>query len=118
MKLPASEIRWGRRSLGYGKFGSRSIASCEGFCRKPHLRQFIDILVSSPCSSPRHKMWNHVSAAKKILKRVGLAALLIGSSFSLAAQQDSQSMIAAIKAEGLRSTEARVVFHTLTDTIG
>jgi len=53
-----------------------------------------------------------------ILKRVGIAALLTASSFLLAAQQDSQSMIAAIKAEGLRGTEATVLFHTLTDTIG
>ena len=53
-----------------------------------------------------------------ILKRVGIAVLLTASSFLLAAQQDSQSMIAAIKAEGLRGTEATVLFHTLTDTIG
>jgi hypothetical protein len=53
-----------------------------------------------------------------ILKRVGIAVLLTAFSFRLAAQPDSQSMIAAIKAEGLRSTEATVVFHTLTDTIG
>ena len=53
-----------------------------------------------------------------ILKRVGIAVLLIASSFLLAAQQDSQSMIGAIKAEGLRGTEAAVLFHTLTDTIG
>jgi carboxypeptidase Q len=53
-----------------------------------------------------------------ILKRVGIAALLTASSFLLAAQQDSGSMIAAIKAEGLRSSEATVLFHTLTDAIG
>jgi carboxypeptidase Q len=58
-----------------------------------------------------------------ILKRIGIAVLLTASSFSLTAAQDSQSMdsqsmIAAIKAEGLRSTEAAVVFHTLTDVIG
>jgi hypothetical protein len=53
-----------------------------------------------------------------ILKRVGIAMLLTALSFPLAAQQDSQSMIAAIKAEGLRGTEAMVLFHTLTDTIG
>jgi hypothetical protein len=52
------------------------------------------------------------------MKRVGIAALLTASSVLLAAQQDSQSMIAAIKAEGLRSTEATVLFHTLTDMIG
>jgi carboxypeptidase Q len=63
-------------------------------------------------------MWNHVRAAKMILKRVGIAGLLTALSFLLAAQQDSQSMIAAIKAEGLRGTEATVLFHTLTDTIG
>src|SRR5258708_5586885 len=63
-------------------------------------------------------MWNHVRAAKMILKRVGIAVSLTASSFLLAAQQDSQSMIAAIKAEGLRGTEATVLFHTLTDTIG
>src|SRR6202022_964571 len=55
---------------------------------------------------------------KMILKRVGIAGLLTASSFLLAAQQDSQSTIAAIKAEGLRGTEATVLFHTLTDTIG
>ena len=53
-----------------------------------------------------------------ILKRVGIAVLLTASSVLLAAQQDGQSVIAAIKAEGLRSTEAAVTFHTLTDTIG
>jgi len=53
-----------------------------------------------------------------ILKRVGIAVLLTASSFLLAAQQDSQSMIGAIKAEGVRGTEATVVFHSLTDTIG
>jgi carboxypeptidase Q len=53
-----------------------------------------------------------------ILKRVAIAMLLIVSSFPLAAQQDSQSMIGAIKAEGLRDSEATVLFHTLTDTIG
>jgi hypothetical protein len=52
------------------------------------------------------------------LKRVGIAVLLTAFSFRLAAAQDSQSTIAAIKAEGLRSTEATVLFHTLTDTIG
>lgn len=52
------------------------------------------------------------------LKRVGTAALLTVSSFLLGAQQDSQSMIGAIKAEGARGTEATVLFHTLTDTIG
>ena len=44
--------------------------------------------------------------------------LLTASNSLVAAQQDSQSMIAAIKAEGLRRTEATVLFHTLTDTIG
>ena len=39
-----------------------------------------------------------------ILKRVGIAVLLTASSFLLAAQQDSQSMIAAIKAERNLST--------------
>ena len=53
-----------------------------------------------------------------ILERAGIAVLLTASSFLLAAQQDSRSMIAAIKAEGLRGTEATVLFHTLTDTIG
>jgi hypothetical protein len=53
-----------------------------------------------------------------ILKRVGITVLLTASSFLLAASQDSQSMIAAIKAEGLRGAEATVLFHTLTDTIG
>src|ERR1700681_4639219 len=63
-------------------------------------------------------MLNHVRAAKMILKRVGIVVLLTASSFLLAAQQDSQSVIAAIKAEGLRSTEAAALFHALTDTIG
>jgi len=53
-----------------------------------------------------------------VLKRVGIAVLLTASGFLFAAQQDSQSMIAAIKAEGLRSTEAPTLFHTLTDAIG
>jgi carboxypeptidase Q len=53
-----------------------------------------------------------------ILKRIGFAVLLTASSVLLAAQQDGQSTIAAIKAEGLRSTEAAAIFHTLTDTIG
>src|SRR5260370_40466689 len=63
-------------------------------------------------------MWNHVRVAKMILKHVGIAVLRPASSLLLAAQEDSQSMIAAIKAEGLRGTEATVLFHTLTDTIG
>jgi len=37
---------------------------------------------------------------------------------SARARQDSQSIIAAIKAEGLSGTEATVLFYTLTDTIG
>ena len=45
-----------------------------------------------------------------VLKRVGIAVLLTASGFLFAAQQDSQSMIAAIKAEGLRSTEAPTFF--------
>jgi carboxypeptidase Q len=53
-----------------------------------------------------------------MLKRVGIAVLLTAASVLLAAQQDSQSVIAAIKAEGLRNSEAPVVFHTLTDRIG
>jgi len=53
-----------------------------------------------------------------ILKRVGIAVLLTASSFLFAAQQDSQSMIGAIKAEGVRASEATALFHTLTDTIG
>src|SRR6516162_8851908 len=64
------------------------------------------------------EMSNHVMGAEMILKRVGIAVLLTASSLLLVAQQDSQSIIAAIKAEGLRSTQAAVVFHTLTDTIG
>src|ERR1700693_5404638 len=64
-------------------------------------------------------MWNHVTGARMILKRVRIAVLLTASlSSPLAAAQDSQSMVATIKAEGLRSTEATVLFHTLTDTIG
>src|ERR1700681_1922598 len=63
-------------------------------------------------------MLNHVRAAKMILERGWVAVLLAASSFLLSSQQDSQSVIAAIKAEGLRGTEATVLFHTLTDTIG
>ena len=63
-------------------------------------------------------MSNQVKAAKMILKRVGTAVLLVILSFPLAAQQDSQSMVEAIKAEGMRGTEAAVLFHTLTDTMG
>ena len=47
-----------------------------------------------------------------ILKRVGIAVFLTAVSFPLAAQQDSQSMVEAIKAEGMRSPEARIIFHT------
>jgi hypothetical protein len=46
-----------------------------------------------------------------ILKRIGFAVLLTASSVLLAAQQDGQSTIAAIKAEGLRSTEAAAIFR-------
>ena len=53
-----------------------------------------------------------------VWKRVGIAVLLTTLSLPLAAQQDSQSIIAAIKAEGMRSPEARIIFHTLTDVIG
>jgi carboxypeptidase Q len=53
-----------------------------------------------------------------ILKRVGIAMLLTALGFPLAAQQDSQSMVEAIKAEGMRGPAAAVLFHTLTDTIG
>jgi hypothetical protein len=63
-------------------------------------------------------MWNKLRVAKMILKRVGIAVLLTAFGFRLAAQPDNQSTIAAIKAEGLRSTEAAVLFHTLTDMIG
>lgn len=45
-----------------------------------------------------------------ILKRVGIAALLTASSFLLAAQQDSQSMVEAIKAEGMRVPQQRSSF--------
>jgi carboxypeptidase Q len=53
-----------------------------------------------------------------ILKRVGIAMLLTTLGYPLAAQQDSQSMVEAIKAEGMRGPAAAVLFHTLTDTIG
>jgi carboxypeptidase Q len=53
-----------------------------------------------------------------VWKRIGIAVLLTILSLPLAAQQDSQSIIAAIKAEGMRSPEARIIFHTLTDVIG
>jgi carboxypeptidase Q len=53
-----------------------------------------------------------------ILKRVGIAMLLTALGFPLAAQQDSQSMVEAIKAEGMRGPATAVLFHTLTDTIG
>jgi carboxypeptidase Q len=52
-----------------------------------------------------------------ILKRVGIAVSLTASSFLLGAQQTA-NRCGAIKAEGVRSTEATVLFHTLTDTIG
>jgi carboxypeptidase Q len=52
------------------------------------------------------------------LKHAGIAVLLTAASFLFAAQQDSPSMIAAIKAEGMRSPEAAVIFRTLTDIIG
>jgi len=65
-------------------------------------------------------MSNPVKTAKMMLKRVWLAVVLTTSGFMpvATAQQDSQSMIAAIKAEGMGSTEAGVLFHTLTDSIG
>ena len=53
-----------------------------------------------------------------VWKRIGIAVLLTILSLPLAAQQESQSIIAAIKAEGMRSPEARIIFHTLTDVIG
>jgi hypothetical protein len=55
-----------------------------------------------------------------ISKCAWIAVLSIASAFPLVAtaQQDSQSTIASIKAEGLRSTEVTVLFHTLTDMIG
>src|SRR5207344_2496210 len=83
--------------------------------------RLLRLLVSPYCPTsrwPRYEMLNHVRTARMILKRVGIAVLLTAWSFPLAAQQDSQSTIAAIKAEGLRSTDASVLFHTLTDTIG
>jgi carboxypeptidase Q len=51
-------------------------------------------------------------------KRAWIAVVLIASGFPLVATAQQDSMIASIKAEGLRSTEAAVLFHTLTDTIG
>ena len=51
-----------------------------------------------------------------ITKRIRIFILIVMAALlpAISAQQDSQSMIAAIKAEGLRSTEAPTLFHTLT----
>jgi hypothetical protein len=57
-------------------------------------------------------------------KRIGSAAsiVVLGLLHAGAAQgpisQTQQSVITAIKAEGLRGTEAPVLFHTLTDVLG
>src|SRR5262245_19540084 len=54
-------------------------------------------------------------------KRFGIAAavaLMTGLIHSGAAQEPSQTTIAAIKAEGLRRSEAENLFHTLTDVLG
>jgi hypothetical protein len=53
------------------------------------------------------KMSNHVRAAEMILKRVGIAVLLTVSSLLFAAQQDSQSMIAAIKVKDCAAPKPR-----------
>lgn len=56
-----------------------------------------------------------------MLRMLIAAALLAAASFATVAQgaeADGPSVIAAIKAEGLRSSEAAVTFHTLTDVIG
>ena len=63
-------------------------------------------------------MCNQVRVAKMVLKRIAIVGLLTALSLPLAAQPDNQSMIAAIKAEGLRGGEAAVTFHALTDVIG
>jgi carboxypeptidase Q len=54
-------------------------------------------------------------------KHIGIAALIVttGLLYAGAAQDRTDpKMIAAIKAEGLRSAEAPVLFHTLTDVFG
>src|SRR5438093_7803324 len=54
-------------------------------------------------------------------KRIGIAALKVvaGMRHAGAAQEPiHQTMIAAIKAEGLHSSEAPVLFYTLTDVLG
>src|SRR5262249_11753494 len=54
-------------------------------------------------------------------KHIGIAALIVttGLLYAGAAQdRNDPKMIAAIKAEGLRSAEAPVLFHTLTDVFG
>jgi carboxypeptidase Q len=54
-------------------------------------------------------------------KTLGIAALMVATSvLHVTASQEStsQAMISAIKAEGLRSSETPVLFHTLTDVMG
>ena len=54
-------------------------------------------------------------------KRFGIAAavaLMAGLLHTGAAQETNQATIAAIKAEGLRRSEAQNLFHTLTDVLG
>jgi carboxypeptidase Q len=53
-----------------------------------------------------------------IAKRILIPALILIAVCGLSAQQGVNPTIAAIKAEGLRSAEASVLFHTLTDVIG
>jgi carboxypeptidase Q len=54
-------------------------------------------------------------------RRFSIAAsvvLLAGALHSAAPQESNQATIAAIKAEGLRRSEAQNLFHTLTDVLG
>jgi len=51
--------------------------------------------------------------------RIAALIMIIGMLQQLAAQQPTtQSVISAIKAEGRRSSEAPILFHTLTDVLG
>src|SRR5262245_25846529 len=61
-----------------------------------------------------------MEATKMSGKRIAIAALIVMTGLHAGAAQEpsNQTMIAAIKAEGMRSSEATILFHTLTDELG
>jgi carboxypeptidase Q len=64
--------------------------------------------------SESNKATNMITKSIRIFGLIVMAALVS----AMSAQQDVNPTIAAIKAEGLRSPEVPVLFHTLTDVIG